>query len=382
MPSERATSLRSRSISASRLSSTRARSGRTTAAKMRRSSSEPSSTWTPLRRKICAASCTRSSALASAANRVVGLGPRRHDQPRLAIRELRPDLLRHVRHHRVQEREQTLERGERGRDRRLVTVVEPRLDRLGVPVAEVVEGEVVERGRRLREVEPRPGVLELGTCLVEPREDPALLEALRRRGHLDALGVLEDQPRHVPELDRELPPLLDRAVREAHVLRRGDLQQPVARRVGSVLLDRLHRVDAGPEALRHAPAVEREHRRVDDHVGERNLAERLEARPDHPVLPEADDLARGRVDVPRVVARELGRLVGPAERGERPERRREPGVEDVGLARELGRAALAALRTARRPERSGGRRGTSRSAADAPTRAAARCTSRASPRAR
>ena len=55
--------LRSRSISASRLPSTRARSGRTTAAKMRRSSSEPSSTWTPLRRKICAASWTRSSAL-------------------------------------------------------------------------------------------------------------------------------------------------------------------------------------------------------------------------------------------------------------------------------------------------------------------------------
>ncbi len=282
----------------------------------------------------------------------------------------------------MQEREQPLERRERSRDRLRVTVVEPWLDRLGVPVAEVVEREVVERRRRLREVESRPRVLELGASSVEPREDPALLEALRRRGHPDALGVLEDQPRHVPELDRELAPLLDRAVREAHVLCRRDLEQPVARRVRAVLLDRLHRVDAGSEALRHAPAVEREHRRVDDHVRERDLAQCLEARPDHAVLPEADDLARGRVDVPRVVARELGRLVRPAERGERPERRREPGVEDVGLALELRANRTRRTPTARRPERSDGRQGRSRSGADVPTRAAARCTSRASPRAR
>ena len=95
----------------------------------------------------------------------------------------------------MQEREQALERRERGRDRRLVAVVQPRLDRLGVPVAEVVEGEVVERRRRLGEVETRPGVLELGASRVEPREDPALLEALRRDRGVDALRVLEDQPR-------------------------------------------------------------------------------------------------------------------------------------------------------------------------------------------
>ena len=81
----------------------------------------------------------------------------------------------------MEEREQALERGERGRDGSLVAVVQPRLDRLGVPVAEVVEREVVERRRRLGEVEAAPGVLELGASRVEAREDPALLEALRRR---------------------------------------------------------------------------------------------------------------------------------------------------------------------------------------------------------
>ena len=86
----------------------------------------------------------------------------------------------------------------------------------------------------------------------------------------------------------------------------------------------------------------REHRRVDDHVRERDLAEQEEPGEDHPVLPEADDLARGRVDVARVVPLELGRPLGPAERRERPERRREPRVEHVGIALELGRPALGA----------------------------------------
>ena len=160
--------------------------------------------------------------------------------------------------------------------------------------------------------------------------------------------MLEQQPRDVPELVRELPALLERSLGEADVLGRRDLQQPVARRIGAVLRDHLERVDAGAEALRHAAAVGREHGRVDDHVVERHLAEQLEPRPDHPVLPEADDLARRRVDVARVVATQLRRLLGPTERRVRPERGREPRVEHVGIALELARAALGA-RVRRRP---------------------------------
>ena len=47
------------------------------------------------------------------------------------------------------------------------------------------------------------------------------------------------------------------------------------------------------------PPVGREHRRVDDHVAERDVAHQLEAGHDHSVLPEEDDLAPGRVDVAR-----------------------------------------------------------------------------------
>ena len=167
-----------------------------------------------------------------------------------------------------------------------------------------------------------------------------------RRGR--PLGVLEDQARDVPELDRELASLLDRLRRVADVLRRRHLEQAVPRRIGAVRLDRLHRVDPRAEALRHPPPVGREDRRRDDHVRERDLAEQEEAGEDHPVLPEADDLARRDVDVARVVALELRRLLRPAERRERPERRREPRVEHVGVALELRRAALGA-RLGRRP---------------------------------
>ena len=104
----------------------------------------------------------------------------------------------------------------------------------------------------------------------------------------------------------------------------------------------------------------------------------LEPGPDHPVLPEPDDLARRRVDVAGVVRRELRRLVRPAERGKGPERRREPGVEHVRVLVELRsprRRAPAPPPPSRR--RSSRRRASSRRESGAPTRAGARCTSRA-----
>ena len=73
----------------------------------------------------------------------------RSGAPRLG--QLRPDLLRHVRQHGVQ----AAPAAARAPPAQVaiasgVTVVETRLDRLGVPVAEIVEGEVVEHVDRVR----------------------------------------------------------------------------------------------------------------------------------------------------------------------------------------------------------------------------------------
>ena len=64
-----------------------ARSGRTTAAKIRRSSSLPSSTRRRCGGRPAAASWTRSSASCASACGLVGLGPRRHDQRAQSGRE-------------------------------------------------------------------------------------------------------------------------------------------------------------------------------------------------------------------------------------------------------------------------------------------------------
>ena len=65
-----------------------------------------------------------------------------------------------------------------------------------------------------------------------------------------------------------------------------------------------------------------------------------DARHDHPGHPEEEDVEGRHEDGRRVEAREVRRLVRPAEDRERHEPRREPGVEDVGVA-----ASAAARRT-------------------------------------
>ena len=89
----------------------------------------------------------------------------------------------------MQQLQQPLERRGRRRARIGVAVVQPRLDRLEVPVAEVVERQVVELVHRVREVElveeaPRPALR-----LRQPREDPALLERRRPLGRRGALAT-------------------------------------------------------------------------------------------------------------------------------------------------------------------------------------------------
>ena len=50
-------------------------------------------------------------------------------------------------------------------------------------------------------------------------------------------------------LFRELPPFLDRRDRKPDILARGDLQEPVARRVRAVLVDEIEWIHPRPEAL-------------------------------------------------------------------------------------------------------------------------------------
>ena len=59
--------------------------------------------------------------------------------------------------------------------------------------------------------------------------------------------------------------------------------------------------------------------------------------------PEKDDIETGDEHVGRVVAGEFGRLIRPAESGERPQARAEPGVERVLVLHEVDALAGGAL---------------------------------------
>ncbi len=139
------------------------------------------------------------------------------------------------------------------------------------------------------------------------------------------------------------------------------LHQPVAGRVRAVPVDQLDRVDAGAERLRHAAPVRREHGRVDDHVGERQLPEQLEPGEDHAVLPEPDDLAGGRLDVARDRSARRSSVSSGHPSVANGQSADENHVSSTSVSRvELGRSRTRRTLRARSPRRSRARPGSTR----------------------
>ena len=82
---------------------------------------------------------------------------------------------------------------------------------------------------------------------------------------------------------------------------------------------------------------------MDDDVREWHLAHELDPGHDHAAHPEVDDLSSGAVHVRRVKGLEVFGVVGPAEGGKRPQSRRKPRVEDVGILDQTRASALKTL---------------------------------------
>ena len=285
----------------------------------------------------------------------------------------------------MREREHPLEHVEQVRGRVLVAVVEPRLDDLQVPVAELRPEERVEaehargrsRSRRAPRRRRRPSRCSRETiqrsstsAAVGPRPRGLGLRAALSRISREAFHILFARSR----------PCWIAVGRVAHVLGRGHRQQAEAQRVGAVDVDLVERVDPGAERLRHPPSVGRLDDRGDVDVVERDVAGELDPHHHHPRDPEEDDVARRGQEaggIEGVAA--AGRLVGPAEGRERPQRRAEPGVEHVRL---LASARPGRSRARRPPRgrappsrrRSPRRRARTRPGSGGPTRAGARRT--------
>ena len=230
-----------------------------------------------------------------------------------------------------------------------VRVAQDLLDHLDVAVAELGPEEGVEGVRRLVEAEDLERLVHLRRRGREPVEDPAVDACRGRRSReLSATALLAEHPHReaggVPDLRREGAGGRDARRPERQVAPRPrEDGEGEADRVGAVLVAHDERVDDVPLRLRHllSPLVADE--AVEEDLAEGDAPVEPDARHDHPGDPEEEDVEARDHDVGRVEAREVLRLVRPAEDRERHEPRGEPGVEDVGVARQ--RRAAAACRT-------------------------------------
>src|SRR5205085_8097436 len=112
-------------------------------------------------------------------------------------------------------------------------------------------------------------------------------------------------------------------------LHRGERE---AQGVRAVLVDQAERVDGIALGLGHLPALGVADETVEIERLPGPLAHELEALHRHARIPEEDDVEAGDEDVVRIMAAQFLGLLGPAERGEGPEGRGEPGVEHIGIA--------------------------------------------------
>ena len=267
--------------------------GRTTASKMR---ALVASSFDARRcgGRSTAASCTRVERVASAPSSGSGHGG--DDQPRLAAGRFVQisSVTCGITGCRSLSSRSRAATAVGARRRRLV---EPRLDRLEVPVAEVVEGQAVEAvdawAKSNSPRSPRPRA-----ASARAREDPPLLERLRRARRSRCRPAPRISARRSRACSRASAPPRSRPRRSARPAttpsssaRSASRRRRTRRSASSGFMPVPRLFDIRRRSARA--------RRVDDDVGERDVAHQLEPREDHPVLPEADDVARGRVQVAR-----------------------------------------------------------------------------------
>jgi hypothetical protein len=298
-------------------------------------------------------------------------------------RDRLPDLFRDERHHRVQQSQIRFQHLHERLTRAAllccgcISRLQRGLRQFEIPIAVLVPGKFVQRLRREVEAILREPRAHFGDRRAETRTDPAIGRRVRDFTALLAAvlacRVHQHVARRVPQLVAEVlvpidaaeieadvaPHRRERAQREAQCV--GAVRRDAARKLlARVLLDaiaqmRLHqtagalgdqrfevdavdqvdRVDDVALRLRHLVPVLVADQSGDVHVTERHVAGELQAHHHHARDPEEDDVEAGHQHAGRIERLQLRRRFGPAERGERPQRRREPRVEHVLLTRQF-----------------------------------------------
>ena len=224
---------------------------------------------------------------------------------------------------------------------------ETHLGKLDVPVGELPPDEVVQDVFDLADLPVLHEGVDARRGLFGAGEDPAVFRVRARRGRLAAGGLegAEHEPGYVPQLVGEVAGGLEPALAQAGVVagrRAGCDSEPEG--VGAVVADGFERVDDVALGLAHLHAVLVPHQTGEVDGVERHVVHVFEAHHHHAGDPEEQDVVGSLEHGAGVEVGEVLGLLRPAQRGVRPQRRREPGVEDILVLREVPRAARAARR--------------------------------------
>ena len=123
----------------------------------------------------------------------------------------------------------------------------------------------------------------------------------------------------------------------------GAASQREPQSIGAIDVQPVQRIDDVALGLTHLPARLITDQPVQEDVGERHLGAAPAVQRDglvsadegtehhHPGHPEEQNVVAGHQNACRIELLQIRRFVGPAQSGERPQRRREPRVQDVGI---------------------------------------------------
>ncbi len=214
-----------------------------------------------------------------------------------------------------------------------------RLDEFQIPVAIHIPDKTIERTGCIVELIGFDRRRDLPAGFRRLVRDPAierLFGVMRIEFRTAHAAVHFGKARCVPELGAEIAIAFDPLRRQLDVatLRRHGGKRE-AQGIGAELIDQLERIDDVAFRLRHLGAGGVAHQRVDVDVVERRLFLEMQSHHHHARNPEEDDVEAGDQRRGRIEALQFRRLVRPAQRRERPQRRREPGVEHVVVAMQI-----------------------------------------------
>ena len=249
-----------------------------------------------------------------------------------------PQLLGEKGHHRVEQPQAAIEHCQQHlpRHRPRCCSHQRGLGQLDIPVAKLTPEEVIEPLAGLVEAKVLELLVDLGRHPGESGENPAL----RRRQPLDvdvladlrltdtrqgkACGVPDLVAKgpitgHALEIQRDVP---SRAVEDGEGKTNG---------VGPILIHDLERIDGVAAGLGHLLSLG-----VPDQTGEMDRVEgqligEMEAAHHHPRHPEEDDVEGRHQHVGRIEGLQILGFVRPAKGRERPQGRREPGVQHIRI---------------------------------------------------